>query len=133
MRRRTLLGVLLVSLVSCTRRDHSRYVECTAKYAVTTQRIEVRSTTKPYEVASVPVGERFAFKGVLRDVPSEKATLNLYVYDRERGGEILLQEVKYVAPFPGAVANAEFGFTGHQFVYSPSGREFEYWCAFESH
>ena len=100
MRHAAIFILVVAALSSCAHRDHSRYVECTAKYAVTTQRIEVLSTTKPYEVASVPVGERFAFKGVLRDVPSEKATLNLYVYDRERGGEILLQEVKYVAPFP---------------------------------
>lgn len=119
-------------ILGCTRHEGSRYVECTLKYAVTNSRIEVRSTTKPYEVAALPVGERFSFKAVLNDLPHEKGALNLYVYDRERGGEILLQEVKYTAPFPGSTANAEFGFTGHQFVYSPSGREFEYWCAFKT-
>lgn len=104
-------------------------VHCTLKYAVTTRQVEIRPAQEPYEVASVPVGERFSFKGVLRAGPN--GSLNLYVYDRERepNREVVLQEVKYVAPFPGSRADAEFGFTGHQFVYSPSGREFEYWCA----
>jgi hypothetical protein len=131
-RRRLLLALAVVpAILGCTRHERSRSVECTLKYAVTTSRVEVRATTKPYEVAALPVGERFSFKAVLRHVPHEKDALNLYVYDRERGGELLLQEVKYTAPFPGSSANAEFGFTGHQFVYSPSGREFEYWCAFK--
>ena len=114
---------------ACRRSTIGPLVRCTLKYEVTTRQVEIRPAREPYEVASVPVGERFSFKGVLRTEP--KGSLNLYVYDRERepSRELVLQEVKYVAPFPGSRADAEFGFTGHQYVYSPSGREFEYWCA----
>ena len=125
----TTLLLLFVEKSACRSPTIEPLVRCTLKYAVTTRQVEIRPTREPYEVASVPVGERFSFKGVLR--AGSKGALNLYVYDRERepNRELVLQEVKYVAPFPGSRADAEFGFTGHQYVYSPSGREFEYWCA----
>lgn len=129
---RASLLVACVGVPGCTSGKVEPFVRCTLKYAVTTRQVEIRPAREPYEVASVPVGERFSFKAVLRDGPNR--TLNLYVYDRERepGHEIPLQEVKYVAPFPASWANAEFGFTGHQYVYSPGAREFEYWCGWSS-
>ncbi|HET9932735.1 MAG TPA: hypothetical protein VFQ35_18655 [Polyangiaceae bacterium] len=117
-----------LAIPACAPHKAPQGARCTLKYAVTTRELEVRPTDAPYEAPLVLVGERFGFKAVLRD--GERASLNLYVYDREH--DTLLQEVKYTAPFPGSRADAEFGFTGHQYVYSSSGREFEYWCRWSS-
>ncbi|MFZ5891802.1 MAG: hypothetical protein ACOY0T_12170 [Myxococcota bacterium] len=125
---------LALAITGCSsgKREPGRFVECTLNYATTTQVVKVRATREPYAVRPTLVAERFAFKAVFTEGAGGTASINLYVYSRTPEGDRLLQEVKYVAPFPGSAANAKFGFTGHQFVYSNDAREFDYWCALRS-
>jgi hypothetical protein len=122
------LALCLLACACATKRAEP-LVDCTVRYASTSQQVRARPEKQPYEVQAVDIAERFAFKAVFRDSPRASASISLYVYAHEANGDELLQEVKYLPPYPAVPANAEsYGFTGHQFVYSRDGRELEYWC-----
>ncbi|MGC4089208.1 MAG: hypothetical protein QM756_15250 [Polyangiaceae bacterium] len=123
--------VVLALLGSACHGSKSR-LECNLRYASTTQRVGVAPVAEPYDAPLIDVGGRFAFKAVLRETPAAARSISLYAYERGARGDVLLQQLKYAPPYPGTQPTAEFGFTGHQFVYSSDAREFEYWCTLSS-
>jgi len=103
-------------------------VACTCSYGGVEQRLVFPATQSPYAVKAVDVAGRFRFKAIYLREPWRARGISLYAYHQADGGDVLLQESKYVPPLPTVTAGARYGFTGRQLVYSPTGRELEYWC-----
>jgi len=133
MRSLSVLAIWLpLASIACAKKRAEPLVDCVVRYASTSRQVQVHPAKQPYEVQAVEVGERFAFKTVFRESPRAAASISLSVYAREASGDELLHQVKYLPPYPAVPASAAYGFTGHQFVYSRSGRELEFWCALRS-
>ena len=121
------LGASLACLgaLACTRQAPA--VLCTCTYGGVEQRLVFPATRDPYRVKAVDIAGRFRFKAVYVREPWRAASVNVYAFHQADDRDVLLQEGKYVPPFSRATG-ARYGFTGRQFVYSPSERELEYWC-----
>lgn len=102
-------------------------VACTVTYAGEARRLEFPATNQPYAVRAQDIAGRFRFKAIYLRDPWQTASINLYAYQQQPAGDLLLQEAKFVPPF-GSAAGARYGFTGRQLLYSANQRELEYWC-----
>ena len=118
-------GLLLAGAAGCAR--EVAVVECTVTYGGTARRLQFPATTEPYRVMPQDVAGRFRFKAIFLREPWSAASINLYAYQAAEGGDVLLQEAKYVPPFSSG-KGARYGFTGRQLVYTAQQRELEYWC-----
>jgi hypothetical protein len=116
----SLLGVL-----ACSRR--TSVVACRVSYGGEEKRLEFPVTVSPYTVKVVDIAGRFAFKVIYLREPSQLPSINVYAYQRTETDDRLLQEGKYRPPFTTG-ADARYGFTGLQLVYSAEHRELSYWC-----
>ena len=77
---------------------------------------------------AMDVGGRFRFKAILLGSKEHLDTIKLYAYYETHRQPVLLQEVRYVAPF--TVSTTPYGLTGLNYLYSPPlGRELQYGCA----
>ena len=122
------LGALLACLAvtACARKPSA--VVCTCSYGGVERRSVFAATREPYRAQPVDIAGRFRFKAVYVREPWRAASVNVYVYNQTEGADVLLQEGKYLPPFTAIAAGGRYGFTGRQLVYSPTDREFEYWC-----
>jgi hypothetical protein len=102
-------------------------VVCRVSYGGEEKRLDFPATHSPYTVKAVDVAGRFAFKVIYLREPSQVPSINVYAYQRTDAEDRLLQEGKYRPPFTTG-ADARYGFTGRQLVYSPEHRELSYWC-----
>lgn len=118
-------GLSLLGVLACHRRTSA--VVCRVSYGGEEQRLEFPLTHSPYTVKALDVAGRFAFKVIYLCDPSQAPSVNVYAYQRTDGEDRLLQEGKYRPPFSTG-ADAHYGFTGRQFVYSAEHRELSYWC-----
>jgi hypothetical protein len=63
--------------------------------------------------------------------PADLAAISIYVYATSSGESVLIHQAKYPAPVINGAANgqAQWGFTGFNYVYEPSkSSELQYWC-----
>ena len=116
-------------VTACSRKPSA--VVCTCSYGGAEQRWTFAATPEPYRAQPVDVGGRFRFKVVYVREPWRAASVNVYTYayPETDGADVLLQESKYLPPFTAMASGGRYGFTGRQLVYSPSGRELQFWCA----
>ena len=116
----------LVAALACTAPQAAETVACHITYGGTTQLIEARPTTTPYELAPVAIGSFFLFRIVFRQEPADLAGIKLYAYADRDAGPVLIHQASYAYP----VSNtASYGFSGWHFVYEPvRDGELQYWC-----
>ena len=110
-------------------------LRCELTYAAKTQILESRISDDPhidaggaYTLESSDVAGRFRVKALMLGKNGHLDTIKLYAYYETNRQPVLLQEVKYVAPF--TLSSTPYGLTGLNFLYSPPlGRELQYGCA----
>jgi hypothetical protein len=125
-------------LVVCTQTQADPVLRCAVTYAGATSQIDTHmvhdakagpasDTGGAYTKESVDIGGRFRFKAVMLGQGTQLEVVKLYAYYETHAQPILLQEVKYVAPFK--FSSEPDSLTGHQYLYSPPlGRELQYGC-----
>lgn len=105
-------------------------LRCEVTYADATQVIEARPVADPYAVPSVEIGGRFYFKAVLVGSPEQAERILLYAYFNVEGRPVLIQQAKYLPPFPASPKPVSL--TGEQRLYAgPAERELIYRCTLE--
>lgn len=81
-----------------------------------------------YVSEALDIDGRFRFKALMLGSNDQLATIKLYAYYETRRQPVLLQEVRYQAPF--ALSTTPYGLSGLNYLYSPPlGRELQYGCA----
>lgn len=105
-------------------------LRCEVSYAGTTHTVTATPVVEPYDVASVDIGGRFRFKAVMVGTAAQVQYIKLYSYLDTRRQPVLVQEVRYLPPFPTAPAgSAEANLTGMQHLFAgPVERELQYQC-----
>jgi hypothetical protein len=129
---------LVAQLVFCLQAQAGPILHCAVTYAGATSQIDTRmvhdanvgpssDTGGAYSKESVDIGGRFRFKAVMLGQGTQLDVVKLYAYYETRSQPILLQEVKYFAPFK--FSSEPYSLTGHNYLYSPPlGRELQYGC-----
>ncbi len=106
-------------------------LRCEITYGGSTQILESHLTTNAdavYVAEAEKIAGRFRFKAILLGSGDRLETIKLYAYYENNRQPVLLQEVKYQAPFPNSTG--AYGLTGLNYLYSPPlGRELQYGCA----
>jgi hypothetical protein len=104
-------------------------LRCEVTYAGATQVLQTGVVASAYEVAAVDIAGRFAFKPVMVGQGDRVAYIKLYVYRATDGDPVLVQQGKYLPPWPAGAAQS---LTGAQFIYAgPLQRELQYACRLE--
>ena len=81
-------------------------------------------------VRNQKIGRYFEFKLTYANLPNTGRFVRIYTYGMSSGDPVLIHQASYRPPFD--TRNAEWGFTGFQYVYEPSkGSEFQYWCQYQ--
>jgi hypothetical protein len=108
-------------------------LRCQVSYAGTTHTIEATPVANPYPVPSVDIGGRFRFKAVMVGSAERVDYIKLYAYLDARRQPILIQEAKYLPPYPPAAPPATAVLlTGEQHLYAGAvERELIYRCTLE--
>lgn len=107
----------------------AQQVHCEVRYASETLRVVASPTGDPLRVPSVTLGQRFAFKAVVRGEPERIEHISLSAYDLEAEGAPALVHQQRLSP-PFASGPELPALTGWQHVYSSVlGRELVYGCA----
>ena len=120
-----LVGGLLAPVAQAT-----PLLRCAVTYAGSTQTIEATPVADPYPVASVDIGGRFWFKPVVVGQGSRVDYIKLYAYVDTASQPLLIQEVKYLPPFPSGRSPASL--TGEQHLYAGHlERELIYNCTLQ--
>jgi hypothetical protein len=105
-------------------------LRCHVSYAGTTHVIEASPVADPYPVPSVDIGGRFRFKAVVVGDAARVDRILLYAYLDARRQPILIQEAKYLPPYP--TATTPYLLTGEQHLYAgPVERELIYSCTLQ--
>jgi len=103
-------------------------LRCDVAYAGTTHVIETAPVADPYRVPSVDIGGRFRFKAVMVGSAERIDRILLYAYLDTSSQPILIQQVKYLAPFKASAK--PYPLTGEQHLYAgPVERELIYSCS----
>ena len=110
-------GVILLGFCLCLPSLAAALLQCDVSYAGTTHKLK-----QAYDI-----GGRFFFKMVLTETNAKLDHVLIYAYLDQEPRPIILQQAKYMGPFP---ANAQaYLLTGEQHVYGgPIERELIYSC-----
>lgn len=110
-------------------------LRCLVTYAGTTHEVRSHPVDDPYTVASTDIGGRFWFKPVMVGEGRRVDYIALYAYQDTRRQPILVQEAKYLPPFPIAPHDrAPLNLTGQQHLYAGAvERELIFSCTLEGH
>jgi hypothetical protein len=118
--------ILTLSLAACA----APLLRCQVSYAGTTHVVEARPVADPYPVASVDIGGRFRFKAVMVGDANRVDRVLLYAYLDTRKQPILIQQAKYLPPYP--TSATPYVLTGEQHLYAgPVERELIYSCTLQ--
>lgn len=105
-------------------------LRCQVSYAGAAHTIEARPVADPYPVPSVDIDGRFRFKAVVVGSDAKVERILLYVYRDTKRQPILLQEAKYLPPYPASASPTPL--TGEQHLYAGvAERELMYHCTLE--
>ena len=115
-------------LAACALSAHATAVlRCDVSYAGTTHHITARPVADPYVVESVDIGGRFFFKPVVVGRGNRVDYVLLYAYLDQDPRPVMVQEAKYLPPFPSG--KKPYLLTGEQHLYAgPVERELIYRC-----
>lgn len=104
-------------------------LQCQVTYAGTTQTVVATPTDNPYTVAAVDIAGRFRFKPVLVGQGAQLQHLSIYVYMQTERQPVLIQQAKYLPPYPPTGPEGRIALTGEQRLYAgPMERELIYQC-----
>ena len=104
-------------------------VRCHVTYGGEAWTIDATPTTLPYLVRNQKIGRYFEFKLTYANLPNTGRFVRIYTYGMSSGDPVLIHQASYRPPFD--ARNADWGFTGFQYVYEPSkGSELQYWCQY---
>lgn len=107
-------------------------LRCLVTYAGATQEVRAQPMPDPYDARRVDIGGRFWFKPVLVGQGVRVDYIALYAYEDTRHGPVLIQQAKYLPPFP--ATPTPLPLTGEQHLYAgPVERELIYHCTLEGH
>ena len=120
-------GVILLGFCLSLPSLAAALLQCDVSYAGTTHKLKATPTADPYSVPAHDIGGRFFFKMVLTETNAKLDHVLIYAYLDQEPRPIILQQAKYMGPFP---ANAQaYLLTGEQHVYGgPIERELIYSC-----
>lgn len=105
-------------------------LRCDVTYAGVAHSVVASPVSDPYPVASVAIGERFAFKAVMVGTDAKLERIVVYVYVGAPSRLVMIQEAKYLPPFRSAPQ--PYSLTGEQRLYAgPMERELIYQCMLE--
>jgi hypothetical protein len=114
----------------CRPAQSSPLLHCEVTYGGTTDVIETGPVPDPYPVPSTDIGGRFAFKAVMVGNGAGVDYIKLYAYFNTQRQPVLIQEAKYLPPFPAFATPVDL--TGEQHLYAgPAERELVYRCTFQ--
>jgi len=131
-----LLLVLLFTTITATAQPQ---LHCNVTYAGTTHSYDARmsndsnvdaasDTNGAYLLDAADIGGRFWFKAILLGTPQRLDAVKIYAYFDTARRPLLLQEVRYVAPF--TYSDQPNSLTGLNYLYAgPLERELQYGCA----
>ena len=104
-------------------------LSCDVTYAGATQRVQARPVADPYGVPSVDIGGRFFFKAAMVQGPQAVERITLSVYVDTPSQPVLVQQARYLPPYPRGRGGRPADLTGEQRVYAgPLERELIYQC-----
>ncbi|MFC4789979.1 MULTISPECIES: hypothetical protein [Giesbergeria] len=104
-------------------------LECQVTYAGTTETIIAQPTDNPYTVAATDIAGRFRFKPVLVAQANQLRYVSIYVYQQTRHQPTLIQQAKYLPPYPLPGPTGHIALTGEQRLYAGTmERELMYQC-----
>lgn len=108
-------------------------LHCEVTYAGTTHTVLASPVADPYPVESVDIGGRFRFKAVMVGKGRSVDYIKLYSYLETRRQPVLVQQVRYLPPYPEAPKGSDsINLTGMQYLYAgPVERELQYQCTLQ--
>jgi hypothetical protein len=108
-------------------------VRCLVTYAGSTHTVEARVVPDPYPVPAVDIGGRFRFKAVMVGQGTQVEYIKLYSYLETRRQPVLVQQARYLPPFPAPRPGQESAdLTGMQHLFAgPVERELQYHCTLQ--
>jgi hypothetical protein len=121
-----------LALTQCARGSTPSPLECVVDYGGESHKEVVHPTNDPYRVPSLKLEEAFEFKAVYVAAPPAVAALNFYVYAVTEHGPVMVEQTKYLPPFPRNAPSLNGNFTGAHHVYGPDGEELVYSCRWRS-
>ena len=105
-------------------------LQCQVTYAGTTEVVVATPTEDPYRASGVDIAGRFRFKPVLVGQGAQLQHLSIYVYWQTPRQPVLVQQAKYLPPYPPPGPDGRIALTGEQRLYAgPMERELVYQCA----
>ena len=123
-------SVLCTLLLTLTPAHATPLLRCYVTYAGTTQEVQAKPQTNPYEVPSVDIAGRFRFKAVMLESSSKLQAINLYSYIDAKRQPVLIHQATYVPPFK--ASSQPYDLTGKQYLYaSDVERELQYHCTLQ--
>ncbi len=104
-------------------------LECQVTYGGSTQTVVATPSDNPYTVAAAEIAGRFRFKPVLVAQANQLRSVGIYVYFQTERQPVLVQQAKYVPPYPPPGPNGRIALTGEQRLYAGTmERELIYQC-----
>jgi len=123
-------AAVFATLLASTVTVAAPLLRCQVAYAGTTHTIEANPVADPYPVPSVDIGGRFRFKAVMVGSNERVDRILLYAYLDAKHQPILVQEAKYLPPYP--VSATPYLLTGEQHLYAGVvERELIYSCTLQ--
>ena len=123
-------AAVFATLLASTVTVAAPLLRCQVAYAGTTHTIEANPVADQYPVPSVDIGGRFRFKAVMVGSNERVERVLLYAYLDAKHQPILVQEAKYLPPYP--VSATPYLLTGEQHLYAGVvERELIYSCTLQ--
>jgi len=105
------------------------HLQCQVTYAGATETVIATPSDNPYTAAAVDIAGRFRFKPVLVGQGAQLQHLSIYVYLQTQRQPVLIQQAKYLPPYPHPGPDGRIALTGEQRLYAgPMERELIYQC-----
>lgn len=105
-------------------------LQCHVTYGGSTETVLAAPADDPYRVTATDVAGRFRFKPVLVVQGGQLHHVSIYVYFQAGRQPLLIQQAKYLPPFPPPGQDGHIALTGEQRLYAgPMERELIYQCA----
>lgn len=118
----------VISVTSCAVLA-SPALQCEVTYAGHTQTVVAHPVADPYPVPAVDIAGRFRFKPIVVGDDARLRRVLVYVYLETDAQPVLIQQAKYLPPFPAADASGNIAITGQQYLYAGAlERELIYQC-----
>jgi len=123
------LSTVLAGWGAATMGQAQTLMACEVTYAGHTQTVVAHPVADPYPVPAVDIAGRFRFKPIVVGDDRRIRRVLIYVYLETDAQPVLIQQAKYLPPFPAADASGNIAITGQQYLYAGAlERELIYQC-----